>query len=50
LPAVLITSAPTRAIRAAAAEAGAVIVEKPLMCDALTAAVRAGLQKQARAA
>jgi len=50
LPAVLITSAPTRTVRGAATEAGAVIVEKPLMCDALTAAVRAGLQQQARAA
>jgi len=50
LPAVLITSTPTRAIRIAAAEAGAVIVEKPLLGDALTAAVRAGLQQQAIAA
>ena len=43
LPAVVITSAPGRTLRQRAAEAGAVIVEKPLLCDALTAAVRAGL-------
>ena len=50
LPAVLITSAPTRSVRARAAEAGAAIVEKPLMCNALTAAVNAGLLEQAKAA
>jgi FixJ family two-component response regulator len=50
LPAVMITSAPTRRLRHDAAEAGAVIVEKPLMCDALSAAVRAGLVEQAKAA
>ena len=50
LPAVLITSAPTRAVRAQAAEAGAVIIEKPLLGDALTAAVRAALHAQAKAA
>lgn len=43
LPAVLITSAPSRELHRRAAEAGAVIVEKPLLCDALIAAVRAGL-------
>jgi len=46
LPAVLITSAPSRELRRRAAEAGAVIVEKPLLCDALTAAVRTGLADQ----
>lgn len=50
LPAVLITSAPSRSLRNGAAEAGAVIVEKPLLCDALTAAVRAGLLNQPKAA
>ena len=47
LPAVLITSAPNRDLRSRAAEAAAVIIEKPLLCDALTAAVRAGLLTQA---
>ena len=50
LPAVLITSAPTRAVRARAVEAGAVIIEKPLLGDALSAAVRAGLHAQPKAA
>ena len=50
LPAVLITSAPSRAVRARAAEMGAAIVEKPLLCDALTATVRAALAAQAQAA
>lgn len=50
LPAVLITSAPARAVRNRAAAAGAAIVEKPLLCDALTAAVRDGLLGQAKAA
>lgn len=50
LPAVLITSSPTRAVRNRAAAAGAVIVEKPLLCDALTAAVRGGLIGQTKAA
>lgn len=50
LPAILITFAPTRGLRARASEAGAVIVEKPLLCDALTAAVRAALPSEAKAA
>ena len=50
LPGVMITSAPTRRLRVEAADAGAVIVEKPLLCDALSAAVRAGLFEQAEAA
>ena len=50
LPAVLITSAPNRQVRARAAEAGAVIIEKPLLGDALTAAVRSGLRADAKAA
>ena len=49
LPAILITSAPALGLRARAKEAGAVIVEKPLLCDALTAAVRSALP-QAEAA
>ena len=50
LPAVLITSAPSRHVRTRAAEAGAVIIEKPLLGDALTAAVRAGLRAEAKVA
>jgi FixJ family two-component response regulator len=50
LPAVLITSAPNRHVRTRAAEAGAAIIEKPLLGDALTAAVRAGLEAEADAA
>lgn len=44
LPAVVITSTPTRFIRAQVADAGAVIIEKPLLCDALTAAIRKQLK------
>jgi FixJ family two-component response regulator len=50
LPAILITSAPTRAVRTRAAEAGAVLIEKPLLCDALSAAVHMSLSGQAKAA
>ncbi len=50
LPAILITSAPSRDLRSRAAEVGAEVVEKPLLCDALTAAVRAALTTEARAA
>ena len=50
LPAVLITSAPDRRLRSRAAEAGAAIVEKPLLGDSLTAALRARLGAQAKAA
>jgi hypothetical protein len=47
---VLITSAPTRSVRNRAAEAGAVLIEKPLMCDALTAALRRWLEAKPKAA
>lgn len=50
LPAVLITSSPPRSVREQAARAGAVIVEKPLLCDALTGAVRSALIDQKEAA
>lgn len=40
LPAVVITSNPTRQVRQAVADAKAVLIEKPLLCDALTAAIR----------
>ena len=39
-PAVLIASAPSRAVLARAVEAGAVLIEMPLLCDALAAAIR----------
>ena len=50
LPAVLITSAPSRAVRQRADRAGVVLIEKPLMCDALTAALRAALRLRLKAA
>ena len=39
-PAVIITSNPTRSIRQRTANAGAILIEKPLLSDALTAAIR----------
>ncbi len=50
LPAILITSAPTRSLRHRAREANAVVIEKPLLCDALTAAIRSGLSNMPEAA
>lgn len=46
LPALIITSLPSRSLAASAAAAGAAIVEKPLLCDALAAAIRAAVRKQ----
>lgn len=43
LPALLITTNPNPNIRAAAAAAGISIVEKPLLCDALSGRIRAAL-------
>ena len=43
LPALLITSNPKPATREAAAAAGVPIVEKPLLCDALSGSIRAAL-------
>lgn len=40
LPAVLITTTPSRRVRARAAEMGATLIEKPLLCDGLTTAIR----------
>lgn len=40
VPTVIITSNPTRLLKERAAAAGASLVEKPLLSDALTAAVR----------
>jgi two-component system response regulator FixJ len=47
-PAIIITSNPTRKLRQAIAEAGAVLIEKPLLCDALSASVRALCRGEAR--
>ena len=47
LPAIMITSSPTRRLRDLAAAAGTPIVEKPLMCDALTLAIRSALMARA---
>jgi len=39
-PAVLITGLASRAVHARAAEAGVMVIDKPLLCDALSAAIR----------
>ena len=39
-PAVIITSNPTRSVRQRTADAGAVLIEKPLLGDSLTTAIR----------
>ena len=41
LPAIIITSNPSKAIQRAVADANATLVEKPLLCDALSASIRA---------
>ena len=41
LPAIIITSNPNRAVREGAAKAGAGLIEKPLLCDALSEPIRA---------
>lgn len=48
LPALLITSHPNPALRAAAAKAGVRIVEKPLMGDALVESIRTAMDGSAR--
>lgn len=48
LPAVLITTAPSQALKAAARNAGAAIVEKPLLTEALLDAVRAAIAESLR--
>jgi DNA-binding response OmpR family regulator len=40
LPAAIMTSNPTRNLRKAVDEAGAALIEKPLLCDALTRAIK----------
>ena len=39
-PAVIITSNPTRSVRQRTTDAGAVLIEKPLLSDCLTVAIR----------
>lgn len=50
LPAILITTTPSRRVRARAAEQHATLIEKPLLCDGLTAAIRDLCGPRARAA
>jgi two-component system, LuxR family, response regulator FixJ len=45
-PAIIMASTPPKAVRALAARAGATLVEKPLLCDGLTAAIRTLTQRQ----
>lgn len=45
VPAVLITGSASNRIRAQALRAGTVLIEKPLLCDALTAAIRSAIEK-----
>lgn len=40
LPAIIITSNPSRTVRSSAADAGAALIEKPLLCDALSRHIR----------
>lgn len=50
LPAILITSTPSRRVRARSAALDAPLIEKPLLCDALTGAIRELCGPHARAA
>jgi len=50
LPAILITTTPSRRVRARAAALDAPLIEKPLLCDGLTAAIRDLCGRRARAA
>lgn len=49
-PAVLITGLGSRAIRVRAAEAGVMVIEKPLLCNALSSAIRTHTGMSPRAA
>ena len=48
LPAILITSHPSAAVRSRAASAGARLIEKPLLNDALFEGIRAALGETVR--
>ena len=50
IPAILITTTPSRRVRARAAALDAQLIEKPLLCDGLTAAIRDLCGPRARAA
>ena len=47
-PAVIITSNPTRSARQRMTDAGAMLIEKPLLCDALTVAIRGLVHRSMR--
>ena len=47
LPAVIITSNPTRSIRRSVAQIGAELIEKPLLCDALSKGIKSLISSQA---
>ena len=49
-PAVIITSNPTRSIRQRTINAGAVLIEKPLLSDGLTAAIRSVIKANSQRA
>jgi two-component system, LuxR family, response regulator FixJ len=49
-PALLISGLASRAVRAHAAEAGVMVIDKPLLCDALSAAIRSLTNMPAQAA
>ena len=49
-PAVIITSNPTRSVRQRASEAGAVLIEKPLLNDGLTVAIRTLIKNNGQSA
>ena len=47
-PAVIITTNPTRSVRQRTADAGAMLIEKPLLGDGLTAAIRHSIEQSTR--
>ena len=47
-PAVIITSNPTRSVRQRTIDAGAVLIEKPLLSDCLTVAIRQLIERSNR--
>ena len=47
-PAVIITSNPTRSVRQRTTDAGAVLIEKPLLSDGLTVAIRRLIEQPIR--
>ena len=49
-PAVVITSNPTRSVRQCTTDAGAVLIEKPLLSDGLTVAIRALIKTDGQSA